>query len=129
GLVEPDWFSRLEAVEADILTYDFKNALAGAQRVLLFWDAHGFEVAEVVLGQIMPELAARAHLVIMHDILDRRYQDVVPSSYEDNELWTGGNCNSRYLQLGLLVSGVEQVISIFDFSTRNGLPLHSCDHS
>jgi hypothetical protein len=86
-------------------------------------------VAEVVLGQIMPELADREHLVIMHDILDLRYQDVVPLSYGDNELWTGGNCTSRYLQLGFLVSGVEQVISIFDFSTRNRLPLHSCDHS
>ena len=128
-LVEPSWFKPLRAVETQICTFDFKRALAGAQRVLLFWDAHGFDVAEVVLGRIMPELATREHLVIMHDILDLRYQDVVPLSYGENELWTGGNCTSRYLQLGHLVSGVEQAISILDFSTRNRLPLHTCDHS
>ena len=128
-LVGPSWFNRLQAVETQICTFDFKGALAGAQRVLLFWDAHGFDVAEVVLGRIMPELATREHLVIMPDVLDLRYQDVVPLSYGENELWTGGNCTSRYLQLGFLVSGVEQAISILDFSTRNRLPLHTCDHS
>jgi len=128
-LVEPSWFKPLQAVETQICTFDFKRAMAGAPRVLLFWDAHGFDVAEVVLGRILPELARREHLVIMHDILDLRYQDVVPLSYGENELWTGGNCTSRYLQLGLLVSGVEQAISILDFSTRNRLPLHTCDHS
>ena len=128
-LVEPSWFKPLRAVETQICTFDFKRALAGAQRVLLFWDAHGFDVAEVVLGRILPELATREHLVIMHDILDLRHQEVVPLSYGENDLWTGGNCTSRYLQLGFLVSGVEQAISILDFSTRNRLPLHTCDHS
>ena len=65
----------------------------------------------------------------MHDILDLRYQEVVPLSYSDNELWSGGNNTSKFLQLGPLVSNVEQVIAILDFSTRNRLPLCSCDHS
>jgi hypothetical protein len=127
--VQPSWFDRLEAVETNILTFNFKDALAGSRRVLLFWDAHGFEIAKVVLGRIMPELADREHLVIVHDIGDLRHQGVETLSYGDNELWTGGSNTSRFLKIGFLDSNVEQVIAILDFSTRNRFPLYTADHS
>jgi hypothetical protein len=128
-IVQPSWFDRLQALETNILTFDFVKALAGSSRVLLFWDAHGFEIAKVVLSRIMPELAKREHLVIMHDICDLRHQGPESLSYGDNELWTGGNNTSRFLKIGFLDSNVEQAIAILDFSTRNRFPLYTADHS
>jgi len=128
-IVRPSWFGPLQALVTNILTFDFRNALAGARRVLLFWDAHGFEIAEVVLGSIMPELAGREHLVIMHDICDLRYQSTESLSYGNNELWTGGNNTSKFVKIGFVDSNVEQAIAIMDFSTRNRFPLHTADHS
>ena len=127
--VQPSWFDPLQALQTNILTFNFKEALAGARRVLLFWDAHGFEIAKVVLSRIMPELADREHLVIMHDICDLRHQGPESLSYGDNELWTGGNNTSKFVKIGFLDSNVEQAIAILDFSTRNRFPLYTADHS
>jgi len=129
GFVQRSWFHRLQALETNILTFNFKEVLAGSRRVLLFWDAHGFEIAKVVLSRIMPELADREHLVIMHDIGDLRHQGPETLSYGDNELWTGGSNTSRFLKIGFLDSNVEQAIAILDFSTRNRFPLYTADHS
>jgi hypothetical protein len=123
------WFQPLAAIETDILTFNFREALAGASRVLLFWDAHGFDVARIVLGGILPELANREHLVAMHDIYDLRYQAKENLSYGNDELWTGGNSTNSYLMIGNIASNVEQAVSVLDFSTRNGCPLHTADHS
>jgi len=123
------WFQPLAAIETNILTFNFREALAGASRVLLFWDAHGFDVAKVVLGRILPELADREHLVAMHDIYDLRYQAKENLRYGSDELWTGGNSTSSYLMIGNIASNVEQAVSVLDFSTRNGCPLHTADHS
>ena len=123
------WFQPLQAIETDILTFNFSEALAGATRVLLFWDAHGFDVAKVVLGRVMPELARREHLVVMHDMYDLRYQAKENLSYGDDELWTGGNSTGRHLMIGNIASNVEQAVSVLDFSTRNRCPLHTADHS
>lgn len=46
GVVPSLWFSPLEAVCADILRFDFESALTEARKVLIFWDAHGFDVAQ-----------------------------------------------------------------------------------
>ena len=43
---------------ADILEFDYRKALSDAKRVLIFWDAHGFDIAECVLGEILPIVAA-----------------------------------------------------------------------
>jgi hypothetical protein len=121
SIVPASWFDPLRIVTDNILTFDFPGALAGASRVLMFWDAHGFEVAKIVLGRIMPKLAARRHLVAMHDIGDVRYQALKSLSYGENELWAGGNNASRDLKLGFLDSNVEQAISILEESLHTEL--------
>jgi hypothetical protein len=123
------WFTPLAALKENILTFDFRSALARANRVLVFWDAHGFDVAECVLGAILPELANRSHLVLMHDLSDSRYCPPATLEYGENGLWKGTDFSGPRLKLGNIDSAVEQAIAIVDFATRNALPLHSADHS
>lgn len=128
-VVPTGWFAPLDALRCDILQFDFRKALASAQRVLLFWDAHGFEVAECVLGIILPEIASREHVVIMHDMSDIRYGARGLTDYSGRGLWKGVSAGEERLRLGIIDSAVAQAISIQDFTSRNGLTLDSADHS
>jgi hypothetical protein len=123
------WFTPLRALQQDILTFDFRSALATARRPLLFWDAHGFEIAECVLGAVLPEFAPRPHLVIMHDLSDSRYTAPGSFSYGGQRLWKGVDNSGPRLKLGMIDSAVGQSVSILDFATRNRVPLHSAEHS
>ena len=123
------WFEKLTAERGDILSFDFRPVLEGKRRVLLFWDAHGFEVAEFVLGSLLPRLAALEHVVTMHDMSDNRYAAPEQLEYGDVPLWKGGNAEQSRIQLGFINSAVEQSISVVDFTTRNRLTLDSADHS
>jgi hypothetical protein len=125
----PDWFAPLSALETDICQFDFAEALAPARRVVLFWDAHGFQVASTVLSQIMPLLAGKPHLVLMHDMCDARYLGEGSRFYRENVLWTGNDWDGPRVRLGHVESTVEQAIAAVDFSSRNRIELHSADHS
>ncbi len=131
--VEPRFFDNLDMRMTDILVEDYDEVFGNARRVLLLWDAHGFEVAEFVLGDILPRLMGREHLVIMHDIIDNRYAGV-SRSYEGRPLWKGsawqqrtGEWGSR-VNIGWMHSLQDQIVAISDFSTRNGLEIGSADH-
>jgi len=126
--VSEDWFVPLSALTQNLLAFDFHAALADAKRILVFWDAHGFDVAECVLGAILPELAHRPHLVMMHDMCDLRYGAPGNLDYGNHGIWKKTDFDGPRLKLGFIDSAVEQSISIFDFATRNRLPLHSADH-
>lgn len=127
-VVPSEWFTPLDARVENILEVDFKRLLEGKQRVLLLWDAHGFEIAGMVLGRVLPLLQQCQHLVIMHDISDSRYTKP-DLRYQGQGLWHGESGQSERMFLGYLDSAVAQVISILDFTTRNQLTLHSADHS
>jgi hypothetical protein len=126
-VVPASWFAPLDARYGDILAFDFEKALLGRERVLVFWDAHGFAVAECVLGDILPRLAARPHVVAMHDLSDARYFPPGVDDYGADELWTGDG--KGWLRIGNIKSTVAQAIAITDFCTRNRLTLDSADHS
>lgn len=119
------WLAPLQAPETDILEFDYERALAGFDRVLAFGDAHGFAIAESVLGGILPLIASRPHVVVMHDLSDARYSS---PDYGGQPLWTGGGRGAR-LRIGDIDSAEEQAVAITDFAGRNRLPLHSADHS
>jgi len=129
GVVPQSWFNPIQAVEGDLLQFDFAATLAGAGRVLLFWDAHGFQVAECVLGHIVPLMAAREHLVFMHDMSDTRYLGPHAREYNGKGLWTGENAADAHFRIGIVSSPVAQAISVIDFTGRNGIELDSADHS
>jgi hypothetical protein len=122
-----DWFTPLAALRQDILKFDFHSALAPARRILVFWDAHGFDVAECILGAVLPEIAGRPHLVMMHDMGDLRYGQRGNLEYGEHGIWKKTGFDGPRLKLGFIDSAVEQAISIVDFATRNKLPLHTAD--
>jgi cephalosporin hydroxylase len=77
-VVGRDWFDRLTTLDQDITQTDFAPLVAGAERVLLFWDAHGMDVADAVFERLLPALPPE-NLVIVHDVADTR---VDPHEYE-----------------------------------------------
>lgn len=128
-IVPAAWFHPLQAQRADILEFDYRKSLSGAKRVLIFWDAHGFDIAECVLGEILPIVAPLEHLVIMHDLSDTRYSSDEQFEYGGHGLWKGNNWLGPRLKIGIIDSAVEQSIAALDFTTRNHLTLDSADHS
>ena len=122
------WFSPLTIHRGDVREFDFEAAVLGARRVLVFWDAHGYDVAQCMLGRLMPILATRDHLVLMHDIDDARYQE--SSSYGDYGIWKGEEVwPGPKVRLGHVLATVQQGVAIVDFTSRNGIALHSVMHS
>ena len=122
------WFSPLTIHRGDVRQFDFETALLGARRVLVFWDAHGYDVAECMLGTLMPILATRDHLVLMHDISDARYEE--SSSYGNYGIWKGEEVwPGPIVRLGHVFATVQQAVAVVDFTSRNGIPLHSVMHS
>jgi hypothetical protein len=133
AVVPPGWLDCLDARIVDILDVDYEQLFAGSERVLVLWDAHGFEIAETVLGRILPLISARPHLVLMHDITDNRYA-AVSRSYESQPLWKGSTwdkgmgVSSARVNIGWMNSLQDQVIAIADFAARNDLEVGSADH-
>lgn len=128
NVVPKGWFDAGNIVQGNILTFDFAAALSQSKRCLVFWDAHGFDVAECVLGGLLPLLPPREHVVLMHDLSDLRYCSA-DSSYETSGIWKGENEGQAALWLGWIFSRVSQSISILDFTTRNNISLQSADES
>lgn len=127
-VVERDWFRAVDARRADILSVDYARLIGEHRRVLLLWDAHGFEIADLVLGEILPRLVDREHLLLLHDISDNRYGRV-PRAYEGQALWRGQRGpEGRRVNIGLMNSMQDQVIALADFSARNDLEVGSADH-
>jgi hypothetical protein len=123
-----DWFAPLTIHRGDVREFDVESALLGARRVLVFWDAHGYDVAEWMLGRLMPILATRDHLVLMHDISDARYE--ASSSYGDYGIWKGEEIwPGPIVRLGNVFATVQQAVAVVDFTSRNGITLHSVMHS
>jgi hypothetical protein len=131
-VVDPAWFANIDARRTDILSVDYEAIIADHRRVLLLWDAHGFEIAELVLGDILPRLADRDHLLLMHDISDNRY-GAAPRSYRGHPIWKGnkwrqsGDGASR-VNIGWMNSVEDQVVALADFSARNDVEIGSADH-
>lgn len=133
--VGPDWLAPLDARIGDMLNEDFPAIIGDARRVLVLWDAHGFEIAELVLGHILPLLADREHVIIMHDISDLRYARK-SLEYNGAELWKGQNWvygdkgrHESRLYLGWIDTIVDQAIAVVDFMTRNHGELLAADDS
>lgn len=128
ALFGAEWFESLTAESCDILRYDPSPFLSRAKRVMIFWDAHGFEIAEWMLGAVLPQLVDKEHAILMHDMTDTRFNSG-QEPYRGRPLWMGNNWSGPRLRMGHIDSAVEQSIAIIDFSSRNHLPLYSADFS
>ncbi len=115
----------------NICSADFAALIGDARRVLVLWDAHGFDIADKVLSGIMPILAERDHLVLMHDITDSRYCGF-ERSYKGGSIWRATydldeNRETRHITIGWVNTIVDQAIPTMDFLRRNDAELHSAD--
>lgn len=124
-LCSPGWFARGDVLVRDLMEHDFAPAIRQSKRCLVFWDAHGFDVAEFVLGHVLPMLDGRRSAVLMHDLSDLRYDGAPPPAYGPHGLWKGGRDSGGTFWLGHVCSHVAQAVSVIDFTARNRLPLHS----
>jgi hypothetical protein len=126
-----EWLARIDARTIDVRDVDYAEVVGGAKRVLVLWDAHGFDVADCVLAKLMPLIGEREHFVIMHDISDVRYAGN-PLEYHGLPFWRGQekewHGESARLYLDWMDTAVEQSIVAIDFATRNRIELESADH-
>jgi hypothetical protein len=129
GLVDGRWLSGVEALQHNILTFDYDRLFASHRKIMVFWDAHGYDIANCVLGRILPLLINRPHMVAIHDLSDSRYLDESQAKYGGKSLWRHNDWSGRNVRLGWLQSNVEQVVAIVDFASRNTVPLGSATDS
>lgn len=126
--VNEDWFNPLKAIRDNILTFDYESVFKGTKRCLIFWDAHGFDVAECVLGRILPGIVEIPNLVIMHDLSDARYIAAESAQYGKNGIWKRNDWSGPRVRIGNIDSSVEQAVAIVDFVSRNNIAFDSADH-
>ena len=128
-LISGEWLANLEIHRTDILDFNYEALFKKHDKILIFWDAHGFEIAETVLGRILPLIQKKSHAVIMHDMSDARYLREGSHLYYGNSLWRGKtDFEGPRVRLGNINSAVEQAVAIVDFTSRNKIPLNSAGH-
>ncbi len=123
------WFARGNILCGNILDSDVAADLARARRVLVFWDAHGPEVAEWVLSGVMPRLADLPHVILMHDLAHAVYDYCGDRFYGTKHLWNGECATPDHFRIGHIESAVTQAILALDFTGRNGIELHAAAES
>jgi len=123
-----DIFRRVEAMIADIRTFDFTKHLAGRRRVFVFWDVHGWDVAEAILTNLLSRLKDVAHLVVIHDMADASH--MAPDCLVGDEAaWLALGSAMPKFRFGSMCSQYEEGILLEDFATRNQINLRSAESS
>jgi hypothetical protein len=118
---------------ANLCHIDFGPIVSDANNVVVFWDAHGLQVASHILCHVMPLIADRRHIVLCHDMPHVDFQSDL--SYDGKALWRGMEDyyanpeRTAFVVLGWTVTVVDQIIPILDFCARNGMTFRSADQS
>lgn len=88
------WRKRLEVITGDVCDY----TPPACKRAFVFWDAHGTEVADAMLGRIIPALPADSAIVV-HDVsAERESPEASPLIYRFR--WRG--LISRFPELPMI---------------------------
>lgn len=111
-LIDVQWRDKLTIVHEDIMKIDFTEITRQAQRILLFWDAHGLELAQYIIAHLFPLLQKKEHLIVMHDISWNTDPIAVPPS-EYNV--------SMLIRINNLLSTYEEIIPAFSYISKNGI--------
>lgn len=125
---------RVVAHVGDLTEFDFYPILESSDSVLVFWDAHGFTVADAVLTRILPLLVERRHVVVCHDISDNRFLKPERRSYGGLPFWRGmdyfyNKRNTSAINIGWLCGIVDQMLPLTDFCYRNDVEIRSFDYA
>lgn len=129
-IVSKNWFDKLDTYTENIVDIDLKKFINKNDRILFFWDAHGFTVGEHILSNILPLLQKNKHLILVHDILDVRYH-LHLKNYKGAGVWNGyqdQNENNKFLIINSMASAFEEIIMLNDFLERNNIKIHSVEH-
>lgn len=129
-IVEKDWFSKLEVRNENILDVNINDYFTKNDSVLFFWDAHGWDVGEFILGNILPKFQKNKHLILIHDIMDMRYHQHL-KEYKGKGIWNGyqdKGTNNQFLIINSMASAFEEIVILNDFLERNNLLIHSIEH-
>jgi cephalosporin hydroxylase len=110
-IVDAEWFAPLTVLQDDITTLDFQMLLAGSERTLVFWDAHGADVAQAVLEGLLPMLPAE-NRVVVDDIWD-----TPPSRY---------GLEAEY-RAGPLSSAFEEVVPLWGYLSERQIEFEMGD--
>jgi hypothetical protein len=130
--VGPLFSELLDPIEAricDIRGRDFTADVGAAERVFVFWDAHGYELAEEIFSGLFTLLQDRPHLALVHDLADLKYMGRDFRLHRSNDKWQPtGSAPAKYV-LGDVGSQYEEGIALVDFFSRNQLPFRSAESS
>jgi hypothetical protein len=103
--------------------------IAWAQRVFIFWDAHGYDVAHALLTGLMRKLQDLSHLALVHDMADLRYFSDDFRRYGNDEEWLAyGSAAPKYI-LGDVGSQYDEGIVLVDFLGRHRIGFYSAEFS
>jgi hypothetical protein len=124
----PEFARIVTSLDVDITRFDFAPIVADANSVLVFWDAHGYAIADSILSRLLPLIADRRHVIVCHDMSDNRiFSDA--KSYRGRPFWRGamGAVETAYVSTSWVLTQVEQAIPILDFCWRNDMLFRSFD--
>lgn len=143
-LIDPRWLERLDARVVNFFDLDVKSLLAEKERILFVLDAHGWDVAEYFLGEVLPCMKNKHHIVLVHDIVlpdsfsqvhDRWFPEPQPHkmrSYQGRGIWKSNfddQGTMQYLFANNLAGGYGEFVALIDFTLRNRVTLHSLEAS
>jgi hypothetical protein len=121
--------SRVEALNGDIAAFDFAPYIERSKRILVFWDAHGYELALDILARVYPLLKSKPHLTLVHDMADLKFLGDAYRRYDSTALWNSkGSAPAKYV-LGDVGSQYDEGIALVDFLGRNRLSFRSAESS
>lgn len=109
------WFEPLTVLQGQIEDTDLGPWLLGSRRSVLFWDAHGNDLAEYIVSALLPSLPSPS-LVVVHDMYSRNEGDRLRSEYDEVFEYAG------------LVSPYAELPVIGAYLNRHGLA-HEQAHS
>jgi hypothetical protein len=86
-VVGAEWFAPLTVVQDDITTIDFEPLLEGSMRTLVYWDAHGSDVADAIFRRLMPALP-HENRIIVDDVWPAPEQYGLRAEHRAGPLWS-----------------------------------------
>jgi hypothetical protein len=86
-VVEANWFAPLTVYRTTSRPSISRPLLDGSSRTLVFWDAHGTDVAEALFGRMLPALPAE-NKVVVDDIWTTPERYGLHAEFQAGPLWS-----------------------------------------
>jgi predicted O-methyltransferase YrrM len=111
-VVDADWFAPLTVIQDDITTFDFGPLLEGSTRTLVYWDAHGGDVADAIFERLLPALP-QENAIVVDDVWPVLEQYGQRAEYRAGPLW----------------SLFDEIVPLWDYLSEHGIEFASGNRS